>query len=295
MIIVITGPTGVGKTKLSISLAKKYNAEIINGDSIQVYKGLNIGSAKVSKEEMDGIVHHLFDIREVWEEYSIFDYQNDCRRLISDITSRGKNIVIVGGTGLYIKSALFDYTLEENNVIDNQYEGIETSELYDRLKELDKEINIDKNNSRRVIRALNYYLTYNRSIGNNDNGNKLLYDSIFIGLTTDREILYDRINKRVDIMIDNGLLGEVKSFYDKDMKYKPLLGGIGYKELFSYYDGEVTLDEAISLIKRNSRRYAKRQYTFFNNQFDIKWFDVNFDNFNETIMDVCNYIDIKCK
>ena len=295
MIIVITGPTGVGKTKLSISLAKKYNAEIINGDSIQVYKGLNIGSAKVSKEEMDGIVHHLFDIREVWEEYSIFDYQNDCRRLISDITSRGKNIVIVGGTGLYIKSALFDYTLEENNVIDNQYEGIETSELYDRLKELDKEINIDKNNRRRVIRALNYYLTYNRSIGNNDNGNKLLYDSIFIGLTTDREILYDRINKRVDIMIDNGLLGEVKSFYDKDMKYKPLLGGIGYKELFSYYDGEVTLDEAISLIKRNSRRYAKRQYTFFNNQFDIKWFDVNFDNFNETIMDVCNYIDIKCK
>ena len=293
MIIVITGPTGVGKTKLSISLAKKYNAEIINGDAIQVYKGLDIGSAKVTKEEMDGVIHHLFDIREVWENYSIFDYQNDCRKLIEDITSRGKNIVIVGGTGLYIKSALYDYTLEENDSNDEQYDGIETRELYNKLKKLDKEIDIDCNNRRRIIRALNYYLTYNKSISENKNGNKLLYESIFIGLTTNRELLYDRINKRVDVMIDNGLLDEVKYFYDNGMKYKPLLGGIGYKELFSYYDGEISLDEAIDLIKRNSRRYAKRQYTFFNNQFDIKWFFVNFDNFNETIIDVCGYIDKK--
>ena len=293
MIIVITGPTGVGKTKLSISLAKKYNAEIINGDAIQVYKGLDIGSAKVTKEEMDGVVHHLFDIRDVWEEYSIFDYQNDCRKLIDDISKRGKNIVIVGGTGLYIKSALYDYTLEKEEAIDNQYDGVDTSVLYDRLKILDKDIDIDRNNRRRVIRALNYYLTYNKSISGNNSGNKLLYDSIFIGLTTDRDVLYDRINKRVDIMIQNGLLDEVKSFYDNDMRYKPLLGGIGYKELFGYYDGDLTLDEAIELIKRNSRRYAKRQYTFFNNQFDIKWFNVCFDNFNETIVDVCNYIDNK--
>ena len=293
MIIVITGPTGVGKTKLSIILAKKYNAEIINGDAIQVYKGLDIGSAKVTKEEMEGVVHHLFDIREVWEDYSIFDYQRDCRSLIDDISKRGKNIVIVGGTGLYIKSALYDYTLEETNVDDNQYEGVETSELYEKLKNLDKEIDIDRNNRRRVIRALNYYLTYNKSISENKNGNILMYDSIFIGLTTDREILYDRINQRVNLMVKNGLLEEVKSFYDKDMRYKPLLGGIGYKELFSYYDGDITLDEAIDLIKRNSRRYAKRQYTFFNNQFDIKWFNVNFGNFNETILDVCNYIDNK--
>ena len=293
MIIVVTGPTGVGKTKLSVSLAKKYNAEIINGDAVQVYKGLDIGSAKVTEEEKDGIVHHLFDIRDVWEEYSIFDYQSDCRKLIDEIISRGKNVVIVGGTGLYIKSALYDYTLNKEEVMDNQYEGVETSELYERLKELDKDIDIDKNNRRRVIRALNYFLTFNKSIKENSDGNKLLYDCLFIGLTTDRDILYDRINKRVDVMVENGLLEEVKLFYDRDMRYKPLLGGIGYKELFNYYDNDITLEEAIDLIKRNSRRYAKRQYTFFNNQFNIKWFDVNFDDFDKTILEVCNYIDNK--
>lgn len=291
MIIVITGPTSVGKTKLSISLAKKYNAEIINGDAIQVYRGLDIGSAKVTKEEMNGVVHHLFDIKDVWEDYSIFDYQRDCRNLIQDITSRGKNVVIVGGTGLYIKSALYDYTLNKEEVVDRDYEGIETIELYNRLKNLDKDIDIDRNNRRRVIRALNYYLTFNKSIKDNKNGDKLLYDSIFIGLTTDRELLYDRINKRVDVMFNNGLIDEVKFFYDKNMRYKPLLGGIGYKELYNYFDGEISLDEAINLIKRNSRRYAKRQYTFFNNQFDVKWFSVNFDNFDKTITDVCNYVD----
>ena len=293
MIIVVTGPTGVGKTKLSISLAKRYNAEIINGDSVQVYRGLDIGSAKVTRNEMDGVSHHLFDIRDVWEEYSIYDYQRDCRKLIDDISSRGKNVVIVGGTGLYIKSALYDYTLnEEDNVINDEYEDINTEELYNRLKELDKDIDIDRNNRRRIIRALNYYLTYGKSIRENNNGNKLLYDNVyFIGLTTDREVLYDRINNRVDIMIDNGLYDEVKSFYDKNMRYRPLFSAIGYKELYSYFDGDISYDEAIELIKRNSRRYAKRQYTFFNNQFDIKWFNVNFDNFDATIDNVCKYID----
>ena len=292
MIIVVTGPTGVGKTKLSISLAKKYNAEIINGDAIQIYRGLDIGSAKVTKEEMDGINHHLFDIKDVWEEYSIFDYQKDCRNIIKDITSRKKNIVIVGGTGLYIKSALYDYTLNEENLIENDFNDISTSDLYTKLKELDKKIDIDKNNRRRIIRALNYYLTFNKSISENKSGNKLLYnDCIFIGLTTNRELLYEKINKRVDIMIEKGLLNEVKSFYDKNMRYKPLLGGIGYKELYDYFDKKTTLEESIELIKRNSRRYAKRQYTFFNNQFNIKWFDTNFLDFNKTINDVCNYIN----
>jgi len=293
MIIVVTGPTGVGKTKLSVSLAKKYNAEIINGDAVQVYRGLDIGSAKVTDLEKDGVVHHLFDIRDVWEEYSIYDYQMDCRRLIDDISSRGKNVVIVGGTGLYIKSALYDYTFDEDdNVVMNDYTDVSTEELYNRLRELDKDIDIDRFNRRRVIRALNYYLSYGKSISLNKNGNKLLYDNVlFIGLTMDREILYDRINKRVDVMINNGLLGEVKFFYDRNMRYKPLLGGIGYKELFSYYDGEFSLEMAIDLIKRNSRRYAKRQYTFFNNQFNIKWFMVDIDNFDKTISDVCSYID----
>ena len=283
MIIVITGPTGVGKTKLSISLAKRYNAEIINGDSIQVYRGLDIGSAKVTKEEMGDIKHHLFDIRDAGEEYSIYDYQNDCRKKIKDITSRGKNVIIVGGTGLYIRSALYDYTLDEKKVEDNQYDEIETEELYNRLKEIDKNIDIDKNNRRRIVRAINYYLVNNKSISDNKNGNKLLYDSIFIGLTTDREILYDKINKRVDLMIENGLLDEVKSFYDKGITFS----GIGYRELFDYYEGKISLDKAIELIKRNSRRYAKRQYTFFNNQFnDIIWYDIDNISFEQIVEEI---------
>ena len=296
MIIVITGPTGVGKTKLSIELAKKYDAEIINGDAVQVYKGLNIGSAKVTEEEKEGIPHHLFDIKEVDEEYSIYDYQKDCRHLIEDITKRGKNVIIVGGTGLYIKSALYDYTLTENNNISNQYEDISTEDLYQKLITLDKDINIDKFNRRRVVRALNYYLENGKSINENKNGNNLLYDAIFIGLTMDnREKLYDRINDRVDKMVENGLIQEVKAFYDKNIHTKPLLSAIGYKELYLYFDGTISYEDAIDLIKRNSRRYAKRQYTFFNHQFNVNWFNVNINNFNETICEVVKYINEKKK
>ena len=292
MIIVITGPTGVGKTKLSIELAKKYNAEIINGDDIQVYRGLDIGSAKVTKEEKENIPHHLFDIKEVDEEYSIYDYQKDVRKLLTEISNRNKNIIIVGGTGLYIKSALYDYTLDDNCSNNNQYEGISTEDLYKELIKLDRNIDIDKHNRRRVVRALNYYKANNKSISNNNTGNKLLYDAIFIGLTmNNREELYNRINLRVDKMIENGLLKEVKYFYDKGIKTKPLLSGIGYKELYKYFDNEISYEEAIDLIKRNSRRYAKRQYTFFNHQFDIKWFNVDINNFDKTIDEVVKYIE----
>ena len=291
MIIVITGPTGVGKTKLSIELAKIYNAEIINADATQIYKGLDIGSAKVTEAEKENIPHHLLDIKEVDEAYSIYDYQKDCRKCIDEITKRGKNIIIVGGTGLYIKSALYDYTLSENNTINNQYEDKTTEELYQELVKLDKDIVIDKHNRRRVVRALNYYYATGKSINENKQGNKLLYDAIFIGLTLEnRQELYDRINNRVDKMIENGLLDEVKTFYDKNVRTKPLLNAIGYKELYQYFDGYITYDEAIELIKRNSRRYAKRQYTFFNNQFNIKWFNTNLNNFDETIKEVKKYI-----
>ena len=290
MIIVITGPTGVGKTKLSIELAKIYNAEIINGDSVQIYKGLDIGSAKVTEEEKENIPHHLFDIKEVDEEYSLYDYQKDARKCIEEITNRNKNIIIVGGTGLYIKSVLYDYSLSNESNVRNDYDGISTEELYNELKRIDPDINIDKNNRRRVVRALNYFKENNFSISLNKNGNKLLYNAIFIGLTTNRENLYQRINDRVDIMLKKGLLNEVKSFYNKKIYTKPLLSAIGYKELYSYLDGNISLDEAIELIKRNSRRYAKRQYTFFNNQFNIKWFNVDFNNFNNTIEEVYEYI-----
>lgn len=290
MIIVITGPTGVGKTKLSIELAKHYNAEIINGDSVQVYKGLDIGSAKVTEEEKEGITHHLFDIKEVIEDYSIYDYQKDCREKITEITNRGKNVIIVGGTGLYIKSALYNYQLDEQ-VIENNYDGISTEEIYQRLLRVDPEIVIDRYNRKRVIRALDYYLATGKSIRTNNLGKELLYKAVFIGLTTEREKLYQRIDERVDKMIEQGLVKEVLGFYKQGIRSKILNSAIGYKELYKYFDGEITLDESISLIKQKSRHYAKRQYTFFRNQFNIKWIDVNFDDFYKTIEEAIEYIE----
>ncbi len=287
-IIVITGPTGVGKTKLSVNLAKKLDAEIINADSMQIYKDLNIGTAKITKEEKENIPHHLFDIKNINEDYSIYDYQIDARNKIEEITSRDKQVIFVGGTGLYIKSALYDYKLNKENINDN-YDNLSCEELYNELIKLDKDIVIDKNNKRRLIRALNYYKENNKSISNNKT-DKLLYDVIMIGLTTSRDKLYSIINSRVDKMIDNGLIDEVKYFYDNKIYTKPLINGIGYKELYKYFNNEITLDEAVELIKKNSRHYAKRQYTFFNNQLNVKWFNVDFDNFNNTINDVYNYI-----
>lgn len=287
-VIVITGPTAVGKTKLSIELAKRYNGEIINADAVQVYKGLDIGSAKVTEEEKEGIPHHLFDIKEVDEEYTIYHYQKDCRKLIKEVQGRGKTPILVGGTGLYIKAALYDYKLTEEKET-NTYDNLTNEELYNKLLELDKDIVIDKNNRRRLIRAINYYKENNKSINTNTT-NKLLYDTIFIGLTTDRGILYDKINNRVDIMVKDGLLNEVKAFYDKGIRTKPLLNAIGYREIYSYFDGNISLEEAIDKIKQNSRHYAKRQYTFFNHQLPIVWFETDYNNFNNTIKEVEEYI-----
>lgn len=288
-VIVITGPTAVGKTKLSIELAKRYNGEIINADAVQVYKGLDIGSAKVTEEEKEDIPHHLFDIKEVDEEYTIYHYQKDCRKLIKEVQGRGKTPILVGGTGLYIKAALYDYKLTEEKET-NTYDNLTDEELYNKLLELDKNIVIDKNNRRRLIRAINYYKENNKSINTNTT-NKLLYDAIFIGLTTDRRILYDKINTRVDIMIKDGLLNEVKAFYDKNVRTKPLLNAIGYREIYSYFDGNISLEEATDKIKQNSRHYAKRQYTFFNHQLPVVWFETDYSNFNNTVEKVINYIE----
>lgn len=290
-IIVITGPTGVGKTKLSIELAKIYNGEIINADSMQIYKGLNIGTAKIKDEEKQNIPHHLFDIKNVDEEYSIYNYQNDCRTIIQNIHSRNKIPILVGGTGLYIKSALYDYKLDYTNNT-NDYDNLTTEELYNKLIELDKEIigKIDKFNRRRVINAINYYERNNSSIINNKT-NKILYDVIFIGLTTNRDNLYNIINNRVDIMIKEGLIEEVSKFHNQKIYTKPLTGGIGYKELYEYFDNKVSLEEAIENIKKNSRRYAKKQYTFFNHQIPIKWFSTDYNNFKNTVEEVYNYIE----
>ena len=281
MIICVVGPTGVGKTKMSVELAKKYNAIIINADSMQVYKGLDIGTAKVTEEEKCGIPHFLFDIVDVNEMYTVYDYQKDLRKLLSEFKDR--NIVIVGGTGLYLKAGLYNYEFdtEENN---NTYEEYTNEELYKMVKEKYPDADIHINNRKRLIRKLN-------KTGIDKVSDKLLYDAKFIGLTTSRDILYDRINKRVDIMMQDGLLDEVKSFYDKKIYSKSIMTGIGYKELYDYFDNKISLEEAIDLIKQRSRKYAKRQYTWFNNQMDVKWFDVDFNDFNNTVNDVINYLE----
>ena len=286
MIIVITGPTAVGKTKLSIELAKKYNAEIINYDSVQVYKDMDIASAKVTKEEMDGVKHHLIDFKNYNEDYTVFDYQNDGRKKIEELQNDNKNIVLVGGTGLYIKALLYDYKFnkEEEN---SEYENYSIEELYNKIMSIDSSIIVDKNNKRRLIRTL--INLENNSISSN--GDVLLYKNVyFIGLETSRDILYDRINRRVDIMLENGLIDEAKYFYNKE-RTKAVMTPIGYKELFDYFDNKCTLDEAVDKIKQNSRHYAKRQFTWFKNKMDIKWFNVDFNNFDNTIKEVIDYID----
>jgi len=291
MIICIVGPTGVGKTKLSIELAKKLNGEIINADSTQVYKDLNIATAKVTKEEQENITHHLFDIKNIDENYTVYDYQKDCRLKIDEIIKRGNIPIIVGGTGLYIKASLYDYRFDEENNISDDYINYTNEELYSKLLNIDPNSNIHKNNRKRIIRALNYYNQFNEPISKKEKTNKLLYDVIFIGLTTNREHLYDRINKRVDAMIKNGLLEEAYNIYKTNIRSKAVLTPIGYKELFDYFDGKVTKEESIELIKQRSRKYAKRQYTWNNNQLNVNWFEVDFNNFNNTVNDILRFIN----
>ena len=285
-IIVIIGPTGVGKTKLSIELAKKIDAEIINGDSVAIYKGLDIGSAKPTISERENIPHHLLDIRKPEEDYSVFDYQKDVRNLIEELTKKNKRIIIVGGTGLYIKAALYNYEFKEGTTY-NEYENLTNEEILNKIKEYTDDVDIHLNNRKRLIRLLNKY--ENEEVISNKK-DELLYPIKVIGLTTQRDYLYERINKRVDIMINNGLLDEINSLKDKYHNSRILNSGIGYKEFSDYLFNNKSLEDTIEKIKLDSRRYAKRQYTFFKHQFDTKWFDVDFNNFNNTIEEVYEYI-----
>lgn len=281
MILAIIGPTAVGKTKLSIELAKKYNAIIINCDAMQVYQGLDIGTAKATLEEQEGILHELLDFVPVTQNYTVYDYQKDARKLLEKY--QGRNIIFVGGTGLYLKSALYDYRFYEETTT-NSYDNLTNEELYNLALAKDKNMNIHPNNRKRLVRFLNKKVQEYVEP-------KPLYDFKIIGLTTSRDILYDKINKRVDVMFQNGLLTEVKSFYDQGIHSKALETGIGYKELYQYFDNKITLDEAKELIKKNSRHYAKRQYTFFNHQLDVKWFNTNYEDFSKTINEVEDYIE----
>jgi len=285
-IIVILGPTGVGKTKLSVELAKLLNGEIINADSMQVYKGLDIGTAKIKEEEKKGIPHHLFDICNVMDNYTIFDYQKDARNEIIKILKKDKTPILVGGSGLYIKAALYDYKLEEENFHD-EFNDMTNEEILLEIKKY-HDTDIHVNNRKRLVRELN---KIRNNVDNKSDITKPLYDIILIGLSIDRDMLYDIINKRVEKMISNGLVSEVRDLYDKGIYSKAIMTGIGYKELYKYFNSEITLDEAINLIKKNSRNFAKRQYTFFNHQMDVKWFNVQLDDFDRTIKEVYNYIN----
>lgn len=296
-VIVIIGPTGVGKTKMGVALAKYFNGEVISGDSMQIYKTMDIGTAKVTSDEMEGIVHYLIDIKEPTESYSVKDFQDEVRQKIKEITSRGKLPIIVGGTGLYIKAALYDYEFTESQM-DHQeyvvkYQDYSNEELYNHLVEIDelsaKELH--PNNRQRVLRAIAIYEStgIKKSETLAKQNHELIYDAKFIGLTLERSTLYERINQRVDKMMEQGLLQEIDSLMKKG--YAPELQSmkaIGYKEWFGYYQGYQNIQETLELIKKNSRNYAKRQYTWFNNQVPVKWFEVNLNDFNETIEAVIN-------
>lgn len=284
-IIVIVGPTGVGKTKLSIELAKQLEGEIINADSTQVYKDLNIGTAKVTEEEKENIPHHLFSFVDPNDLYTVFDYQKDGRKAIEDILSRDKTAIIVGGSGLYLKALLYDYQFNsENSSI--SYELYTLDDLYKKLKDIDPETDIARNNRQRIERALTFYNENGFPISMKEGKDKLLYEAWIIGLKADRTKLYERIRKKTEMMFEEGLLQEVRRLYKNKVTGQIVHTAIGYKELYDYFDHKISLEEAITRIKENSTYYAKRQFTWFNNQMDVQWFDVDFDNFNQTIADV---------
>lgn len=299
-IIVIIGPTGVGKTKLGVELAKHYDGEIISGDSMQIYKGMDVGTAKVTKQEAKGIVHHLIDIKDPKENYSVKEFQDNVRSLIEDITARKKLPILVGGTGLYIKAALYDYDFKES-VCDHEfykqkYQDYSNQELYQHLLLIDKEsaTSLHPNNRQRVLRAIEVFETtgVKKSETIAKQQHVCLYDALFIGLTLEREVLYQRINERVDRMIQQGLKQEIHCLISNGCDESlQSMKAIGYKEWFPYFRHEISYKEMIETIKKHSRNYAKRQYTWFYNQLNVSWIEVNLDCFNKTIEQAIKKID----
>ena len=302
-LIILTGPTAVGKTDLSIKLSKSLNAEIISADSMQIYKYMDIGSAKVTKEEMDGVIHYMIDEVTPDVSFSVSEFQMRSEKYIEEINKKGKNVLITGGTGLYINSLIYNMDFAKSNANNEIREKLEQEleengidYMHEKLRGLDEEAanRIHKNNTKRVIRAIEVCMSGQKM---NDFSKDLRYNEkykpIIIVLNRDREVLYQRINKRVDIMLENGLLDEVKELlkmgYTKDMIS---MQGIGYKEMIKYLDGEYTYDEAIEIIKRDSRRYAKRQLTWFKRYQDAKWFDLDkYQDIEILKEDIINHIE----
>ena len=268
----------MGKTDTALAVAKAFNGEIINGDAFQCYKEMEIGVAKPPKEYFDVVPHHLFSFVDVDHEYSIAEYQENLRNKINEIVSTGKNVVIVGGSGLYIRSALYDYEFSKQSKIDmSKYQKMTNAELHDALEEIDpKEAEkIHMNNRKRVLRAIEIYLTQGKTKTEviDSQEHKLIYDAKFYVRNMDREVLYELINKRVDKMMELGLFEEVKNLVKKYGKNCKSLQAIGYKELIPVLDGEYSLEEGVELIKKNSRNYAKRQVTYIKHQFPVNFYE----------------------
>lgn len=272
-IIAVVGPTAVGKTTLGIELAKRFNGEIISGDSQQVYRHLDIGTAKATLEEQAEAPHHLIDVREVDEAYSAYDFVKEASAAIEDITSRGKLPIIVGGTGLYLQSLLEGYHLggqvnqEEVLAYRQELEQLADAVLFDKIAE--QGIEIPELNRRRAIRALEL-ATFGQDLENKETP----YDALLIGLNDDRQVLYERINHRVDVMVEKGLLDEAKWLYDNHRDVQAARA-IGYKELFPYFAGQASLEESVDKLKQNTRRFAKRQLTWFRNRMAVPFYMVS--------------------
>lgn len=303
-ILVIVGPTAVGKTYVSIELAKKFNTQIISADSMQVYKYMDIGTAKVTEEEACGIKHHMIDLVLPNEEFSVSEFQKTAEEHIDNLINKDKLPIVIGGSGLYVNSLLYDLDFGKvksdekvKKYYTEYYNEHGTDKLHKLLEDIDPESanKIHKNNVKRVIRALEVcHITGKRFSEMNTDirkpSNK--YDCIIIGLEMDREILYKRINKRVDIMVENGLVEEVKAILDKGYDRNLVsLQAIGYKEIIDYLEGKTTKEDAIEILKTNTRRFAKRQFTWFKADSNIKWFDLtNLNEIDKVINNIYEYI-----
>lgn len=285
-VIAVVGPTASGKTALSIALAKALDGEIINGDAMQVYKELTIGTAKITAEEMDGVPHHFFDVKEPEDSFSVAEYQHAVRKWIDDIRSRGKLPIIVGGSGMYVQSVLFDYRFTEQAAdaevrsrLEKELEGQGSDVLYSRLKEQDplSAETIHPNNHRRLVRALEILEVSGKTKQQHEQqqGSEPIYEQLIIGLELPRELLYERIDRRVDQMEEAGLFEEVKALYDKGIREAQSVKAIGYKEIIAYFDSRSTKEQALEAVKKNTRNFAKRQMTYFRNKLPVQWVDAN--------------------
>lgn len=293
-VIVITGPTAVGKTKLSIEIAKRLQTDIINGDAYQIYQKMNIGTAKPTDDEKQGVTHHYMDFLDSSKTYSIAEFQKGVRECIDDLTSKNKVPLIVGGSGLYIDSVIKNYQFLEEKRSNEQskYDSLTNEELHQVLANLDpdKASEIHPSNRKRVLRAIEL-ISSNVDNTSRSKKNELVYDALIIFLNDNRESLYDRINKRVDKMLADGLIEEVKNIGINNYSMTSKVA-IGYKEVIQYLNNEIDYNEMVELIKKNSKHYAKRQFTWFKNQDNCQVVNINLEDFNKTIDEVYNLITV---